>query len=121
MAGAGCIWNDILDREIDRKVERTKRRPLADRRISVPGALAFLSIHLILLLALVWRATPSVWYCSLVSIFILPGVYPLMKRVTYWPQAWLGLAMNAGVPTAALLTHDSITPSAAILAAASWA
>jgi len=82
--------------------------------------LMFLSMHLTLLLCLVWGATPAVWRFSLVAIFILPGIYPLMKRVTYWPQAWLGLAMNAGVPTAALVILGTIPPSTVALAAAAW-
>ncbi|KAI9445930.1 4-hydroxybenzoate polyprenyl transferase [Lactarius indigo] len=92
--GAGCVWNDILDREFDRQVERTKHRPVADGRVSVPGALLFLAIHLVLLLALLWHVNTLAWKLGLVTVFPLAGIYPLMKRVTYWPQAWLGVAMN---------------------------
>ncbi|KAH9170422.1 4-hydroxybenzoate polyprenyl transferase [Lactarius sanguifluus] len=91
---AGCVWNDILDREFDRQVERTKHRPVADGRVSVPGALVFLVIHLVLLLAMLWHVNSLAWKLGLVTVFPLAGIYPLMKRVTYWPQAWLGVAMN---------------------------
>lgn len=92
---AGCVWNDILDREFDRQVERTKHRPIADGRVSVQGALVFLAMHLVLLLALLWPLNTLAWKLGLITIFPLAGIYPLMKRVTYWPQAWLGLAINA--------------------------
>ncbi|KAH8998234.1 4-hydroxybenzoate polyprenyl transferase [Lactarius hatsudake] len=91
---AGCVWNDILDREFDRQVERTKHRPVADGRVSVPGALVFLMIHLVLLLAMLWHVNSLAWKLGLITVFPLAGIYPLMKRVTYWPQAWLGVAMN---------------------------
>ncbi|KAI9451306.1 4-hydroxybenzoate polyprenyl transferase [Lactarius psammicola] len=92
--GAGCVWNDILDREFDRQVERTKHRPVADGRVSVQGALIFLAMHLVLLLALLWHVNTLAWKLGLITVFPLAGIYPLMKRVTYWPQAWLGVAMN---------------------------
>jgi len=118
---AGCVWNDVLDREIDRKVERTKKRPLADKRVSVPGALAFLAIHILLLLGMLWRTSTLVWRVSLLSFFVLAGIYPLMKRITNWPQAWLGLAMGCGVPLASIALHEAITPSIKYLYLASWA
>jgi 4-hydroxybenzoate polyprenyltransferase len=88
-------------------IERTKHRPIADGRVSVLGASAFLVVHLILLVRMIWRVGPlgfvaryvycqpdpdplHRWKIGLIAIFPLPGLYPLMKRVTYWPQAWLG-------------------------------
>jgi len=91
---AGCVWNDILDREFDRQVERTKHRPIADGRVSVQGAFVFLAMHLVLLFALLWPLNTLAWKIGLITIFPLTGIYPLMKRVTYWPQAWLGVAIN---------------------------
>jgi len=91
---AGCVWNDILDRDFDRQVERTKHRPIADGRVSVQGALVFLAMHLILLIGLLWPVNTLAWKIGLITVFPLAGIYPLMKRVTYWPQAWLGLAIN---------------------------
>ncbi|EIN11183.1 4-hydroxybenzoate polyprenyl transferase [Punctularia strigosozonata HHB-11173 SS5] len=118
---AGCIWNDILDRDFDRQVERTKHRPIADGRISVQGALVFLAIHLSILTMMVWDLNPLAWKLGIISIFVLPGIYPLMKRVTYWPQAWLGLAMNCGVPMAAASVTGEITKQALILSVGCWA
>ncbi|KAH9980888.1 UbiA prenyltransferase family [Lactifluus volemus] len=91
---AACVWNDILDRDIDRQVERTKHRPIADGRVSVPGALVFLAIHLVILLALLQPCNALAWNFGLTTIFPLAGIYPLLKRVTYWPQVWLGVAVN---------------------------
>ncbi|EIN06899.1 UbiA prenyltransferase [Punctularia strigosozonata HHB-11173 SS5] len=117
---AGCIWNDILDREFDRQVERTTHRPIADGRISVRGALVFLSIHLWALNCINRNLHSHAWVLGLVSIFVLPGLYPLMKRVTYWPQAWLGLAMNCGIPMASLVMTGVITRQATILGVGAW-
>ncbi|KAF8510743.1 4-hydroxybenzoate polyprenyl transferase [Gautieria morchelliformis] len=117
----GCIWNDILDRDFDRQVERTKHRPLADGRISVPAALLFLVLHLCVLVRMIWFTEPMVWQIGLVSIFLLPGIYPLMKRVTYWPQAWLGLAMNAGVPMASAILTKTVSRSTMVLSVGAWA
>ncbi|KAI0292083.1 4-hydroxybenzoate polyprenyl transferase [Multifurca ochricompacta] len=91
---AGCVWNDILDRKFDRQVERTKRRPIADGRVSVLGALVFLAIHLVAIVAMLWPANPLTWWLGLATVFPLAGMYPLMKRVTYWPQAWLSVGIN---------------------------
>ncbi|CAH1993891.1 unnamed protein product [Acanthoscelides obtectus] len=89
MRGAGCTINDIWDRDIDAKVERTKNRPLVNGDISIKQALAFLagqlSIGLAILLQLNW---PSVILGA--SSLGLVVAYPLMKRITYWPQVVLG-------------------------------
>lgn len=95
MRGAGCVWNDIVDRDLDAQVERTRDRPVASGRISVKAALAFavaLSlIGLIVLLQLRWQAQ-LVALGSLIPV----AAYPFMKRITWWPQAWLGLTFNWG-------------------------
>ncbi len=95
MRGAGCVWNDIVDRDLDAQVERTRDRPVASGRISVKAALAFavaLSlIGLIVLLQLRWQAQ-LVALASLIPV----AAYPFMKRITWWPQAWLGLTFNWG-------------------------
>ncbi|KAI0261390.1 4-hydroxybenzoate polyprenyl transferase, partial [Gloeopeniophorella convolvens] len=119
-SGAGCIWNDILDREFDKQVERTKHRPIADGRVSVPGALVFLLIHLVLLTALLWPINSLAWKIGLATVFPLPGVYPLMKRVTYWPQAWLGIAMNMIALVAWSALHAKLAPAAGALLAGCW-
>ena len=95
MRGAGCVWNDIVDRDLDAQVERTRGRPVASGRISVKAALAFAAalslIGLIVLLQL--RGTAQLMaIASLVPV----AAYPFMKRITWWPQAWLGLTFNWG-------------------------
>ncbi|KAH9170065.1 4-hydroxybenzoate polyprenyl transferase [Lactarius sanguifluus] len=92
--GAGCVWDDIVDRKFDRQVERTKHRPVADGRVSVPGATVFLAIHIVLLVAMLWPVNTLAWKLGLLTIFPLAGFYPFMKRITYWPQAWLGVSIN---------------------------
>ncbi|KAI0267872.1 4-hydroxybenzoate polyprenyl transferase [Gloeopeniophorella convolvens] len=117
---AGCIWNDILDREIDRQVERTKHRPIADRRISVPGALIFLAMHLASLMALLWPVNPLSWKLGIITALPLPGIYPLMKRITYWPQAWLGVAMNMISLVAWSAVYPKLPLAAGVLFAGCW-
>jgi 4-hydroxybenzoate polyprenyltransferase len=95
MRGAGCTYNDILDRDIDAKVERTRLRPLPSGTISLKAAWAWLIaqcvIGLIVLLALPQLA-------QIVSLIAIPlvALYPLMKRITWWPQAWLGIVFSWG-------------------------
>src|SRR5439155_11009695 len=92
---AGCVYNDIVDRELDRQVERTRLRPLASGRVSVRSAwllIIFLcAVGLIVLIQLKWVA-------QLVALASLAPVaaYPFMKRITWWPQAWLGLVFSWG-------------------------
>ena len=95
MRSAGCIINDLTDRDIDRAVERTKTRPLASGEVSVKEAYVIIGILLFLsfLVALMMG-----WKMVLLGLLWLPLVaaYPWMKRITYWPQAFLGLTFNAG-------------------------
>lgn len=95
MRGAGCTINDMLDRDIDAKVERTRNRPLVTRKISVFDTWNFLAaqlgLSLVILLQFNWNSIILGASClGLVTI------YPLMKRVTYWPQLFLGLTLNWG-------------------------
>ncbi len=95
MRGAGCVVNDIYDRKLDRLVERTKHRPLASGEIALPQAFVFLALLLGLgfcLLLLFNRLTMLLGALSLILVF----AYPLMKRVTWAPQLFLGLAFNWG-------------------------
>jgi 4-hydroxybenzoate polyprenyltransferase len=95
MRGAGCVWNDIVDRDLDAQVERTRDRPVASGRISVKAALAFaVALSLIgLIVLLQLRLTAQI--VALASL-IPVAAYPFMKRITWWPQAWLGLTFNWG-------------------------
>lgn len=96
MRGAGCVINDIYDRSLDRMVERTRSRPLASGEINLFQALLFLTALLVvglLVLLMFNRATFWLGVSSLMLVFL----YPLMKRITWWPQLFLGFAFNWGV------------------------
>ncbi|KAF8178146.1 4-hydroxybenzoate polyprenyl transferase [Mycena galopus ATCC 62051] len=121
MNSAGCVWNDILDRNFDRQVERTKGRPIASGKISVRGAVVFLWAHLGIMLWMVRDVNALAWKIALVTMFPLAGLYPLMKRITYWPQAWLGISMNAGVVMAWAFITGSVSTSAFALFGGTWA
>ncbi len=95
MRGAGCTYNDILDRKLDAGVERTRGRPLPSGRAAVSGAATFLVLQSLVGLAVLLcfnRFSIALGFASLVVV----GVYPLMKRITSWPQAVLGLAFSWG-------------------------
>ncbi|MGB0843971.1 MAG: 4-hydroxybenzoate octaprenyltransferase [Alphaproteobacteria bacterium] len=95
MRGAGCVINDVWDRDIDAKVERTAGRPLPSGEVSLKKALLFTGLLLLSgLLVLIQFNTPTI-YWALASLGLVV-VYPLAKRVTYWPQFVLGLAFNWG-------------------------
>jgi 4-hydroxybenzoate polyprenyltransferase len=93
MRGAGCVYNDIVDRDLDARVERTRDRPLASGALSVRAALAWVGA-LCLVGLIVWLQLG--WYARLVALAsVLPvAAYPFMKRITWWPQAWLGLVFS---------------------------
>lgn len=95
MRGAGCTFNDIVDREIDAKVARTRERPVASGRIKVSHAVAFLIFQSLIGLAILLQFN---WYTLAIGAasLILIAAYPFMKRITWWPQAWLGLTFNWG-------------------------
>jgi 4-hydroxybenzoate polyprenyltransferase len=95
MRAAGCVYNDMIDRDLDKKVARTRNRPLASGAVSVPQALILLvGLSLTGLFILTRFNTYTIWVglCSLLPI----AVYPFMKRITSWPQAVLGLAFAWG-------------------------
>lgn len=95
MRAAGCAFNDIVDRDIDVKVARTAARPVASGRISVKKALAFTAgCSLVSLLILLTLNIIAVLLG--VASLLLVAAYPFMKRITWWPQAWLGLTFNWG-------------------------
>ncbi len=93
MRGAGCVYNDIVDRDLDAKVERTRSRPIASGRLSRTVAWAWLlSLCLIGLVVLLQLARPA----QIMALAAIGPVaaYPFMKRITWWPQAWLGLVFS---------------------------
>ncbi|MCB2074040.1 MAG: 4-hydroxybenzoate octaprenyltransferase [Novosphingobium sp.] len=95
MRGAGCVYNDVVDADLDRQVARTASRPVASGRVGKRAAWAWLlllcCIGLVVLLQLRWQAQ----LVSLASIALV-AAYPFMKRITWWPQAWLGLVFTWG-------------------------
>jgi 4-hydroxybenzoate polyprenyltransferase len=95
MRSAGCVYNDIVDRELDKSVERTRLRPLASRRVSLRSA--WLLIVLLGLVGLVVLLQLK-WVAAIVALVSLAPVaaYPFMKRITWWPQAWLGIVFSWG-------------------------
>ena len=95
MRGAGCTWNDIVDRELDAKVERTRSRPIPSGQVSVTAATAFLGVQALLGLAVLAQFNRFAVMTGIASLAIV-AVYPFMKRFTYWPQIFLGLAFSWG-------------------------
>ena len=121
MRAAGCAWNDVLDRDIDAKVARTAQRPVASGEISVKQALGFMGVCSLGGLAILLTMNLSAIGLGL-SALLLVAVYPLMKRVTWWPQAWLGLTFNWGVLLgyAAVAGKPGWPPLLLYLGAACW-
>ncbi|MGE0259724.1 MAG: 4-hydroxybenzoate octaprenyltransferase [Alphaproteobacteria bacterium] len=106
MRGAGCTLNDIADRDYDARVARTRLRPLPSGRITVPRAVAFLVAQLAVGAAVLFSLNRLSILLGL-SVLILIGTYPFMKRITYWPQLFLGLNFNWG----ALIGWTAVTGS----------
>ena len=95
MRSAGCAYNDIVDRDLDRRVERTRLRPLASGRVSLRGAwLLLVALSLIGLLVLLQLGRTAQWVA--LGSLALVAAYPFMKRITWWPQLWLGLVFSWG-------------------------
>lgn len=95
MRGAGCTLNDIVDRVIDGKVERTRARPIPSGRVTVQSAAIFLALQLLLGLLIVLQFNGFTVVTAIASLAIV-AIYPFMKRITYWPQVVLGMAFNWG-------------------------
>ena len=95
MRGAGCTWNDITDRDLDARVERTRSRPIPAGQVSVAQAAAFLVAQALIGLAVLLQFNRFAVVTGIASLIIV-AVYPFMKRITYWPQIVLGLAFSWG-------------------------
>ncbi len=95
MRGAGCTWNDIVDRDLDRSVERTRSRPIPSGQVSVVQAASFLVLQALIGLAVLISFNAFTIGLGVASLAIV-AVYPFMKRITYWPQIVLGLAFSWG-------------------------
>jgi 4-hydroxybenzoate polyprenyltransferase len=95
MRGAGCTWNDIIDRDLDRKVERTRSRPIPSGQVRVVTAAVFLVLQALVGLAVLMAFNGFAVATGIASLGIV-AIYPFMKRITYWPQIVLGLAFSWG-------------------------
>ncbi len=115
MRSAGCAYNDIVDRDLDRRVERTRLRPLASGRVPVGAAWALLIGLALLGLAVLLRLAPVAQAIALASLALV-AAYPFMKRITWWPQAWLGLVFAWG----ALVGWPAVTGAMAVPALLLW-
>ena len=117
MRGAGCTINDIVDRNFDAKVARTAARPIASNAVGVEQAFLFLGVQLLIGLAVLLQF--NVFSIALgASSLVLVALYPFMKRITYWPQAFLGLTINWGALTGWAAVHGSIGAAPLFLYAA---
>ena len=114
MRSAGCIVNDIVDRDFDKKVERTKNRPLASGKISIFLA-SFFALVLCLLAFIVLINFNFLTIILAIASMPFAFSYPLMKRFTYWPQLFLGITFNYGLLLAWISIHESISLSAIFL------
>jgi 4-hydroxybenzoate polyprenyltransferase len=95
MRGAGCTWNDLVDRDIDAKVERTRSRPIPSGQVSARAALIFLVAQALVGLLVLVQFNRFAIMVGIASLAVV-AIYPFMKRVTYWPQIFLGLAFSWG-------------------------
>jgi 4-hydroxybenzoate polyprenyltransferase len=95
MRGAGCTWNDIVDRDIDARVERTRSRPIPSGQVTVAEAAGFMAVQALIGLAVLLQFNAFTIVVGIVSLAVV-AIYPFMKRITYWPQIVLGLAFSWG-------------------------
>ncbi len=114
MRGAGCAYNDIADRGIDAKVARTALRPIPAGQISVRKAWIFLVVLSLIGLAILLQFNRTTILLGVLSLALV-AVYPFMKRITWWPQAWLGLTFNWGALIGASSVTGEIGPPALLL------
>ena len=106
MRSAGCVYNDIVDRDLDARVERTRHRPLASKRVPVAIAWMLIGLLCVVGLAVLLQLNRVAASIALASIALV-AAYPFMKRITWWPQAWLGLVFSWG----ALVGWPAVTGS----------
>jgi 4-hydroxybenzoate polyprenyltransferase len=117
MRGAGCVINDLADRDLDGRVERTRHRPLASGQLTTGEALAFLVLQLMVGLLVLLSFNR---FTVLLGLAAMPLViaYPFMKRITWWPQAFLGLTFNWGALVGwAAVTGELAAPALTLYAA----
>src|SRR6476619_7934982 len=118
--GAGCTWNDITDRDLDARVERTRSRPIPAGQVSVKQAFAFLVLQALVGLAVLLQFNRFAVLTGIASLVIV-AIYPFMKRITWWPQIVLGLAFSWGALMGFAVTLGRIDAVALALYAGSIA
>jgi len=111
---AGCIINDLFDRNLDKNVERTKNRPIASEAVTTIEAMLLLAILLCACLAILLYLSVTAIAVGLITIFLII-LYPLMKRITYFPQAFLGITFNMGCLIGYATVKDAISFDSIIL------
>ena len=119
MRGAGCAYNDLVDRDIDAQVARTRSRPLPSGQITPKAAAVFLGVLLLVGLAVLLALPPFailVGFCSVLPV----ALYPFMKRVTWWPQAMLGVCFGWGALMGWSATFQSLAAAPLLLHAAAF-
>lgn len=114
MRSAGCIFNDIVDKDFDKKVQRTKKRPIASGKISVMKSFAYVLILCILAFLILIQFNLLTIMLGFGSMF-LAFSYPFMKRITYWPQLFLGITFNWGIIMSWAAVENSISSEIIIL------
>ena len=114
MRSAGCIVNDVIDKDIDKKVQRTKNRPLACGLISLKLALIYTAILCTVAFLILIQFNLLTIVLGITSM-IFAFTYPFMKRITYWPQLFLGLTFNWGTIMAWTATTDGVSAEIIIL------
>jgi len=115
MRSAGCVYNDIVDRDLDLRVERTRLRPLASRRVSIAAAWLLIGLLCLLGLFVLLQLNRTAALVALISIASV-AAYPFMKRITWWPQAWLGIVFSWG----ALVGWPAVTGSLGLSSFLLW-
>ncbi len=114
MRSAGCVYNDIVDKKIDSKVSRTKNRPLASKKVSVLNAWVLIVILTLISSIILFQFNFTSILFGLSSGFLIL-LYPFMKRITYWPQLFLGIIFNWGIILSWLVLNESLNFSIFIL------
>ncbi len=120
MRGAGCTWNDLVDRDLDGLVERTRSRPIPSKQVTAAQAAIFLVAQAMIGLLVLIQFNRFTVICGLASLIVV-AIYPFMKRITYWPQIFLGLAFSWGALMGWPATFGSLDAPALVLYAGSIA
>ena len=114
MRSAGCVFNDIIDKDFDKKVKRTKTRPIAAGKITVGQSLAYVLILCLIAFFILLQFNLFTIILGMSSM-ILAFLYPFMKRITYWPQLFLGLTFNWGIIMAWAAINNNISAEIVVL------